>query len=220
MRYAISLFFAAALTAPAQTVSFGAKAGAPLTAAPTAGLVLFGPGLFGSHEDTGRWTVGPTFELHLKCNFSFVVDALYREYRSGSSTLFRFGSDLAPVASSIQTDANVWDIPFLLRYRFLDGDTRPFVNIGISVTHESTESLSTAACLGPVESCYPPDWPSPPPSGIQFNFSESSRTRGGVVVGAGVEFRKGKIKIAPELRYTRLTEPVGNQVALLVGFTF
>jgi len=35
-----------------------------------------------------------------------------------------------------------------------------------------------------------------------------------------VEFGLGKMRIAPEYRYTRLNRPGGNQSTLLVGFTF
>lgn len=215
MRYAIPLLLAPALAAPAQTVSFGAKVGAPVTS----GLRDRFGSILGSVQDPGRWTVGPTFELHLKCNFSFEVDALYREYRSGETNLFRFGPELFPLASSLQQKVKAWDIPFLLKYRFLDGDTRPFFNIGISITHESRETLSYTTCLGPADSCYPPEFPSPQPA-LQVNRFEDTRARGGGVLGAGVEFRHHRIKIAPEIRYTRLTEPGANQVRVLVGLTF
>jgi hypothetical protein len=42
----------------------------------------------------------------------------------------------------------------------------------------------------------------------------------GATVGAGLEFPLGRIKIAPEFRFTRLSHPNGNMATLLDGFTF
>lgn len=219
MRYAISLLFAAALAAPAQIVSFGAKGGVPLTIAP---FDQFGISRFGSQIQSSRWTLGPTVELHLKAGFSIEVDVLYREYRAASSDLFRFGlgEDVFPTMHSQQEHVTVWDIPFLLKYRFGEANTRPFFNIGISLTHESRDRSIAVSCLGPGDSCYPPESFIPPPRSDQFFRFQDSRTRPGGVLGAGVEFRRGRIKFAPEIRYTRLTRPGGNQVAVLFGIMF
>jgi hypothetical protein len=41
------------------------------------------------------------------------------------------------------------------------------------------------------------------------------------VVGVGVEFKMGKIKVAPEIRYTHPSNARNvNQVTVLAGFTF
>ena len=75
MRLVIPFFLITGL-APAQIVSVGVKAGVPVTpAAPNYG------GDFQGMIDTGRWTVGPTIELHLGSRFSIEADALYRAYR-------------------------------------------------------------------------------------------------------------------------------------------
>ena len=216
MRFAISILFAAALAAPAQIVSFGAKGGVPLTIAP---FDQFGISRFGSQIQSSRWTVGPTVELHLKAGFSFEVDVLYREYRSSSRDHYRFGDELSPIMRSQQEHVTVWDIPFLLKYRFGERDTRPFFNIGISLTHESRDRSVLSSCQGPADSCFPSEF-GPPPEADQFFQFKDSRTRPGGVLGAGVEFRRGRIKFSPEIRYTRLTRPGGNQVAVLFGITF
>jgi hypothetical protein len=109
-----------------------------------------------------------------------------------------------------------WDFPFLLKYRILSGPMRPFLNAGMSVTHQSTDSSGTTICLGPLP-CYPPD--STNSAFDNFKY-ENSRNRRGIVAGAGVEFKYGRAKIAPEFRYTRLNNLGTHQAAILFGLTF
>ena len=72
---ASSFFFTRSL--PAQSLSFGVKAGVPATDAIE--------GSFGSHAEAPRYIVGPTVELGLPFSFGVEVDALYR--RTGHSTV-------------------------------------------------------------------------------------------------------------------------------------
>jgi hypothetical protein len=44
--------------------------------------------------------------------------------------------------------------------------------------------------------------------------------RQGPAAGVGIEFKFGKVKISPEVRYTKLTRPNANEVTVLAGFTF
>jgi len=48
-------------------------------------------------------------------------------------------------------------------------------------------------------------------------LSKINSNRRGEVAGGGVEFRYGRLKIAPEVRYTRLSNPGANQVSVLAG---
>jgi Outer membrane protein beta-barrel domain len=201
----LPIFFAAALAAPAQIVSFGVKAGLPLSTAP------FGPSVeHGRHTETGRWAVGPTVEFHVTPALSIEAEALYRAYNvtGGGSVPSTVAFDSS---YSYRDEVKAWDFPLLLKYRFLHGPIRPFVDAGLSLTHESVDV--TTSCLGP--SCIPYGYLIP-----QAGTSTVKRNRRGDVAGGGVEFRYGKVKIAPEVRYTRLTNPGGNQTMLMVGFTF
>lgn len=200
MRTAFLLLFTTVLACPAQIVSFGVKAGVPATDAPFQ-IVTF--------RDKVRWTVGPTMEVRITRDFSFELDALYRGSKIEGQTFA--GSLSSPSVFWTQGDTRAWDFPFLLKYRILHGPVRPFVNAGLSLTHETADS--TSYCSGPL--C--------PSSGDQLFSSWVSRgnsNRRGEVVGVGLEMRAGRIKIAPELRYTRLSHPNGNLAELLVGFTF
>ena len=76
----LPLFFAVA--APAQRLSFGVKAGVPVTEANPYEHAPY------SMVDTGRWTIGPTVELRLFAGLSFEFDALYRGFRVQESSAF------------------------------------------------------------------------------------------------------------------------------------
>jgi outer membrane protein W len=204
------LFSAAMVVAPAQVVTFGVKAGVPLTSAP------FNSGT--THTD--RWTVGATVEGHITKSFSIEVDALYRGYNRFGEGIFYYlpGTGMFPIASSdtsytYRYEVKAWDAPILLKYRFAKGPIRPFINGGLQYTHESADV--TISCFGPacnsLSSVILPKY---------IGQSTVQSNRWGVVGGAGVEFRLGKMRIAPEYRYTRLNNPGGNQSTLLVGFTF
>ena len=210
MRITIPLFFAAAILAPAQIVSFGVKAGAPLTDAK--------PHHFSSNSriDTGRWTVGPTVEFRVVHGLSVEFDALYREYSSTVSSLFTDASSIH-FFSVDRADTKAWDLPLLLKYRFIAGPVRPFLTGGYSVTHESSDVTLLLTCLESAASCR---------AGNPLLVLDRARTyhdprfRRGPVAGAGLEFKFWKIKIAPEIRYSRLDNPNTNQATVLAGFTF
>jgi hypothetical protein len=215
MRHLIlPLFFAVALTASAQRFSFGVKAGAPVTDA-----VPNDAGPY-SMVDTGRWTVGPTAEVRLFSHLSFEADALYRGYRSLSpgGSFILSGTSLMPVfpvSASILQNAKEWDFPLLLKYRFQAGTMHPFVDAGFEFAHASSDF--TISCLAGPDTCSA--------AGIgsyvtSQNSYSSSVNRRGPAAGVGIEFKFGKIRISPEVRYTKLTRPNANEVTVLAGFTF
>src|SRR5690349_4677695 len=122
MRHLIlPLIFVAALTAQAQTFSFGAKAGVPVTSALPYDNSPY------SIVDTGRWTVGPTAEVPLFSHLSFEADALFRAYRfqtTGASFLssgFTMIANQAGASGYSRQDTKEWDFPLLLKYRFHAG---------------------------------------------------------------------------------------------------
>ncbi|MGC4055179.1 MAG: hypothetical protein QM757_40600 [Paludibaculum sp.] len=48
----------------------------------------------------------------------------------------------------------------------------------------------------------------------------TSQDRIGPTVGAGLEWRFGRLRAAPEFRYTRLNRTGANQYSLLFGLSF
>ena len=210
MRFAFFFLALVHTVVSAQTFSFGVKGGVPLTEA-RPGYDSYS---FLSYVNTGRWTVGPTLELQLPSGLLLEVDALFRGYRTGIALPFLLGEDLPAAFFSIKEKAKAWDFPLLLKYRFPGQSRRPFVSAGPSLTHESFDTTSTSSCTG-TSNCYPPGF-----GPYVLHQMESSRTRWGAVAGAGVEFQLRHLKIAPEVRVTRLTHPNSTQVSALVGFSF
>jgi hypothetical protein len=218
MRYFIPILLTAALTAPAQVVSLGFKAGVPMTDAI--------PSYYGINGqlDTGRWTVGPTVEFRLYRGLSVEADFLYRGYRVNSNyantsiSVIGPGTTvvtLPPIYSASQQDTKLWDIPLLVKYKFGSKPWKPFVDAGYVWTHQSSDVTSTFECLGAADACsaagnffYLP---------MRYSFSNYSN---GEVAGLGVEFKYWKVKIAPEIRYTHSDRYTKNEATLLVGFTF
>ena len=147
-----------------------------------------------SNQKRGRWTVGVTAEFHLISRLSAEADALFRGYSFSMH-------DTTSSANSYRLDAKAWDFPFLLKYRFLGGRVRPFVDAGYSLTHESFDE---SASLGTMK---------------------SSHNGSGPAGGIGVEFKYRRIRIAPEARYTHLyhsglTGSNANLLTMMVGITF
>jgi hypothetical protein len=217
----LPLFFVAALTAPAQTFSFGVKAGAPVTDALPYDNSPF------SIVDTGRWTVGPTAEVRLFRHLSFEADALFRGYRfqtTGPSFIspgFSMITNQAGGSGYSRQDTNEWDFPLLLKYRFQAGELHPFVDGGFEFAHSSSDFKDSFSCPAGQDTCptigagagVGPNVPSQ-------GSVNSSVNRHGPAAGVGIEFKFGKIKISPEVRYTRLARPNANEVTVLAGFTF
>jgi hypothetical protein len=199
MRRFLVLFIAAGFTLCAQVVSFGVKAGVPVTDA-------LPYNFDGFHLDTGRWTVGPTAEFHLPARISIEIDGLYRGYRTISS--FPVGIAGSPYLIESHNDVKAWDFPLLLKYRILGGPTRPFVDAGYQLTHESSDVTTTCVSTGGVCNL------------LLVHPTQSSLNRTGPAAGGGIEFKAGKIRLAPEVRYVHLNKPGTNQVTILFGVTF
>jgi hypothetical protein len=217
-RLIVPLFFAAALTAPAQRFSFGVKAGAPVTDALPYDASPY------SMVDTGRWTVGPTAEVRLFSHLSFEADALFRGYRSQSSggSFILAGTSLitgqtVPLSASFRQNTKEWDFPLLLKYRVQAGTMHPFVDAGFEFAHASSDFTNSFSCLAGPDTCSTASIGSFVTS--QNSYS-SSVNRQGPAAGIGVEFKFGKVRISPEVRYTKLTRPNANEVTVLAGFTF
>ncbi len=213
MRYLLSIScFLVACTAQAQFVSLGIKGGIPVTPA-LPDLSSTNPYL-----DTGRWTVGPTVELHLVSGLSFEADALFRGY-TVVNTYFLAPPDSSSSQTTVKSSVKAWDFPLLLKYRLPVGAVRPFVDGGYSFTHESTDAFVSFECIPSPVPCVPPGTSVTTIYGTYNSEFQSSRNLNGPVAGVGVEFRHGRIKIAPEVRYTHLN-PQTNLATVLVGVTF
>jgi hypothetical protein len=203
------LLFVGAVAANAQILSLGAKVGSPIN---DPGVYTNSP--FGTFSQ-GRWTGGPTVELHLPANFSIEFDALYRSSQSTTHSILNFGAT-NPLQTDSSTNMKGADLPLLLKYRFRFWGVRPFLSAGYQWSYENRSSQILASCLGSAGSCTPPG----ANFGPGYGSAESSLWRNGPAAGAGVEFKVKALAISPEVRYTHLTQPNTNQVTALVGFSF
>lgn len=214
----IFLFLVTACPILAQTdrpvwVSWGFKLGAPIN--DSAGQNR----LFSSTYTQGRWTGGPTIELHLPYRFAIEADALYRTNRGTTSYPFQWEPGAHPYNYTNSKTTNAWDFPLLLKYRFHVGALRPFISAGYSWTRESSETASTYFCSGPQGSCRPTQIEVPDP---RYNFSRNVSILHGPAAGVGIEFKTRHVTISPELRFNRPTNtyPRDNRFTGMVGFTF
>ena len=213
MRYIITLTLAISFCcAQPISVSAGFKLGAPLND-PSAAKTL------GTSYVQGRWTGGPTVELHLPHRFSLEFDALYRNYQRNSTSSIQLAPNVNSYLASTATKTNAWDFPILLKYRFQAGPLHPFVSGGYGFTHESSHGSYKFSCTGPTGSCRPVDYPSELGAGT----ARSTHNERGPVAGLGLDFQRGPITITPEFRFSRATYgayPQDNRFTALVGFTF
>ena len=204
--------FLSAISAFAQPVSIGVKGGVPITDA----LETARGNNAAYFTNTHRYVVGPTIEFHFPARFSLEIDALYRRLS------FDFSSTAPPPPTFTATRANSWEFPVLGKFEITPGPVRPFVDAGVSIRHitgiKQVRQVISGTTLGTVEVNNPP----------QFN----RETDVGFVFGGGVTFKLWRVRISPELRYTRwgsenFRDPVGsllrtnrNQGDFLLGFTF
>jgi len=162
--------------------------------------------------------------VRLFSHLSFEADALFRGYRfqsSGGSFILLPGTSAVTIpavpvsASPFRQNTKEWDFPLLLKYRFQAGTMHPFVDAGFEFAHASSDF--TTSCLAGSDTCSAVGIGS---SVSSQNSYSSSVNRHGPAAGVGIEFKFGKVKISPEVRYTKLTRPNANEVTVLAGFTF
>jgi len=197
----------------AQPISIGVKGGVPIT---DAFETFQGNSAFYA-TNTKRYLVGPSFQINLPARFSIEIDALYK--RLG----YQYNQSLSTGTVTTRTVANSWEFPALVRFAITPGPIRPFVAAGGSVRNISgiesvRDTINTG--LAPVR--------------VQLNNASEFNKRNdlGFVFGGGLEFRLGRLRITPEVRYTRwgsenFRDPVNallrtnrNQGDFLLGFAF
>lgn len=167
-----------------QVFSVGVKAGVPLNDSPT----ITYPAV---SNDTQRWLVGPTAEVHFPFRLSFEVDALYRQQKI--TWYDRYG----PGPLYHQTFGD-WQIPFLAKYELSGGLIRPFLDAGLSYRHVSGSYVYSANTAGFTIG-----------GGATFKL---------LVLRVSPEFRYTRWFSDTDL-YGFATTPT-NQADFLVGFTF
>jgi hypothetical protein len=127
---------------------------------------------------SGRYAVGPELDIGLPFHFGIEVDALYRRQAYDTS----FSNNVYNGTS--QERANSWEFPMLLKYRLPFPLLKPFVEAGYAprVINGTIHSFAN----GITQST---DWP----------------TSQGFVIGGGVQFGIGRLRLSPAVRYTYWT---------------
>jgi len=206
LRFAVVFMFL--LLAPslgqAQIVSFGLSAGTPLNHLLTADNSQV--------ATTGWYTFGPALRVRLPHGLGFDVDFLYKRLDFG------FVSDPARAV------VHRLELPLLLRYVFSGLPVRPWVHAGMSfnrVIAVDGANVCARGIFGEEFYC----------TGGKRVAELRHRHTHGPVLGAGLDFGWGRVRLAPELRVTRWVDRnFGTresslrsnltQVELLLGFQF
>jgi Outer membrane protein beta-barrel domain len=208
------LFVVSVSAALAQPIGFGLKVGLPLT---DAFETASGPSS-SYFSDTKRYLIGPQVELRLPAGISIELDALYTKLNFSSV------SGVAGSVVNAATDADAWEFPLLLKYKFgganaIAASVRPFVATGASFRRITGITQIREFVTGNSQSTSSPT-----------ELQDKNGT--GFVIGGGVEIRALFLRISPEVRFTRwgtsnfregisnLLETNRNQGQFLVGFHF
>jgi len=185
----------------AQTVSVGAKVGAPLIDTFTSDSAFSGNT---SLSFAKRYTVGPSFEFMLPSHIGFEAEALYK--RSGyTRNLF---------LADAQTTFNNWEFPLLFKATLPRESFSVFGNTGITFRRvDGSTSFSNGTSVLTNQ-----------PLQLSEPWSH------GYAAGGGVSMKFGPVWFEPELRYTRWASSASlnapeflanpNQLEYLLGIRF
>jgi hypothetical protein len=202
-----SLLFLCAGILSAQSFSVGVKGGVPLAGDLDS---------YWATSESRRYTVGPMVTAGLPFGFRLEFDALYR--RVGFRTANQdFG------AYSERDRGNSWEFPILVRRALWRG---VYAGIGYAprvINGSAHANYVTVVSINPLIRAY-----------SEYTLPGSWDTTHGVVSAVGIEKRRGPLRIAPEVRYTRWNKlavdvngPRGfaihstrDQVDVLVGIRF
>jgi hypothetical protein len=132
-------------------------------------------------------------ELGLPLGFAVEVDALYHRTDYFIET---------PNEGPQSGRANSWEFPVLLKYKLGTPLIKPFVEAGVAprTISGTVNDTDTSILAG---------------AGVATTSSFSSNTNWkaslGVVLGGGVQFGLGPLRISPEVRYTHWTSTPINE---------
>lgn len=152
------------------------------------------------------YVVGPAVDIGLPLGLGIEVDALYRREGFQSS----FSNPFYSVSS--EERANSWEFPMLLKYRLPVPLVKPFAEVGYAPRVINGSISSQDFLVGSTTSEHWPD-------------------SQGLVIGGGVQFGIGRLRLSPGVRYTHWNntpitgyysngpswESTQNQVDILVG---
>jgi hypothetical protein len=177
------LFFALAIPAAGQQLAVGVKGGVPLL-----DVFELNPSLpfFRYTFNTKRYTVGPSVDVALPFKLRFEANALYTRLDYDSTVT---GIDTLTRSA---TRANSWAFPLLLKKEISLGQVQPFADVGYALRRVR----GTSHIVNIVFPAFITDRTIDSPE-LVHNWTN------GFVVGGGLAFKFGPLKLSPEVRYTR-----------------
>lgn len=183
----ITLVFCFAPFASAQFIGAGVKLGAaPTKWADNVGIET------STKDDSSTFVVGPYVELRLPLGFAIEADGLYRSV--GAITT----ANLTDAVVNSVSDARSWEFPIMAKYRFPTPVLKPFVVAGPSFRWTGRQAINSS-CTG--TNC----------TDIPSAIRNDSFSQAGFVVGGGLEWKAGPLRLAGEGRYTRYTKETFSQ---------
>jgi Outer membrane protein beta-barrel domain len=134
MRILVAFLFLG-LSAVAQPISFGIRAGVPFTQAYADLTLVQTNGVVQTFSESTGYVIGPMVELHLPIGFSVEADALYRPIQISHTGAI----------SAIGMNTTSWEFPVVGKYRFLHTPlVKPYVEAGPSFRHVGVGYFSNA----------------------------------------------------------------------------
>jgi opacity protein-like surface antigen len=204
----ILIFLFGCTIAAAQPISLQLKAGVPMTSV----LDTVSAARTTVNHLTNPYILGAGVELRLPAGFGVEFDALYRR--------FSYDANIFETVTNLNTSANNWQFPLLIKKRFSGGLVRPFLGAGANF-NKITGVSQTVQTVAQRITLSDPD-----------ELTHDSAT--GFLVAGGLEINALFLKITPEVRYTRwgrdnFTGVIGpggtissnrNQAEFLLGIGF
>ncbi|MFY9727072.1 MAG: outer membrane beta-barrel protein [Bryobacteraceae bacterium] len=208
-----------AIAALAQPVSFGVRAGVPLTDLLNASSALPQPGSPPSRpftSTTNRYLIGPTIEVRLPLGLSLGFDALYRHYDFSSPGFVTAPPAIYIMQGAERAEGGDWEFPLMAKYHFSSKLVRPYVGAGVASDRLGGSSAIICA-INCGTSSTPPE--------LRHD------TVTGFVAGVGIDIHVPALHLSPEIRYTRwgaqhfvsssgVLSSNQNQAEFLLGITF
>ncbi len=201
LRVLAAIFACGAIASGQPLVEFGLKVGVPVAQTfQTNSWGFLATGTYQGASATRRYTAGASLGLRLPHGFGAEFDFLYK--RLGFDTYISLPPFDGVVYTHAWTTANSWEFPALGVYRFSHWEKiRPRISGGISFRAVNGVS-STSECYTEAAGLCGPS-PSPVAGSSENQGILNARSHVGAVVAAGVEKRIGRIRLVPEIRFTR-----------------
>lgn len=191
-----ALLFLVAWGAGAQTFTLGVLGGVRATGSFTGNLT----------DESRRYVVGPSADFELPLHFSLEIDALYRRF--GYS--YAFVVPIVPGSLTVTRERdNSWEFPVVAKFH-LPIRGHPFSGIGVA-----PRILSGRTDQSGYTTDYFTRLPSQPFSGsYKTNYDPTV----GLVVAGGVELDVGRLRLTPQVRYTRWNARFLDETVRNTGF--